>query len=65
MNENIIISKAKYLKLLLSAEKLTRLENGGVDNWEGYDESLNLYYKPDLDEFEISEIERILKLDRD
>lgn len=38
--ENITITKTEYDKLLNAAEKLARLERGGVDNWEWYGESL-------------------------
>ncbi len=31
-----------YIDLLIDQEKLSRLEEGGVDNWEWYSESLNI-----------------------
>lgn len=40
MNDEIRISKSQYLILLIDQEKLARLEGGGVDNWEGYDDCL-------------------------
>ena len=40
MEGNVKISKAEYLSLRLSVEKLAMLEAGGVDNWEWYGESL-------------------------
>ena len=40
MQGNVTISRAEYLSLRLSAEKLAMLEAGGVDNWEWYGESL-------------------------
>jgi len=37
----VTISKEDYVDLLVASEKLSRLECGGVDNWEWYGESLN------------------------
>lgn len=37
----IEITKKEYLSLLEDSEKLRRLENGGVDNWEWFSESLS------------------------
>lgn len=54
----ITISKKEYFKLKLSSEKLSMLQNGGVDNWNGYGESLY----PD-DEVTISDIEEDLKIE--
>lgn len=34
------IPQEKYNKMLRQIEKLEALERGGVDNWEGYGESL-------------------------
>ena len=39
--EAIIIPKNKFADLLRDSDKLSRLECGGVDNWDWYDESLN------------------------
>lgn len=41
MEEKIVITKSEYLGLRKKAEKLDCLECGGVDNWEGYGESLH------------------------
>lgn len=41
------ISKQEYEELLRRDEKLTALENGGVDNWEWYGESLKDYFGED------------------
>lgn len=42
----------KRLAELLRAEyKLDLLEGGGVDNWEGYDESLNYEYEDDIESY--------------
>ena len=35
------ISKEEYLRLRVADATLTRLNAGGVDNWEGYGDSLN------------------------
>ena len=37
----VIIPKNVLVSLLRDSDKLHRLECGGVDNWEWYDESLN------------------------
>lgn len=37
----IIIPKIELANLIRDSNKLYYLECGGVDNWEGYDESLN------------------------
>lgn len=34
------VSEARYLELLNAERKLDYLEGGGVDNWEGYDLSM-------------------------
>lgn len=39
--EAIIIPKNEFADLLRDSDKLSRLECGGVDNWDWYDESLN------------------------
>lgn len=39
--EAIIIPKNEFASLLRDSDKLSRLEYGGVDNWDWYDESLN------------------------
>ena len=39
--EAIIIPKNKFASLLRDSDKLSRLECGGVDNWDWYGESLN------------------------
>ena len=46
---NRVISKEEYDELLDRDRKLTALENGGVDNWEWYDESLAQFYVNDED----------------
>jgi hypothetical protein len=42
--EMIEITKAEYDRLVDRDFKLTCLENGGVDNWEWYSESLEDYF---------------------
>lgn len=37
----VIIPKNVLASLLRDSDKLNRLECGGVDNWDWYDESLN------------------------
>ena len=39
--EAIIIPKNEFASLLRDSDKLSRLECGGVDNWEWYSEALN------------------------
>lgn len=41
MSDKIEITKEEYVRLKIGEIKLDRLENGGVNNWEWYDESLN------------------------
>jgi len=59
MVEQITISKKEFLRLKVAEEKLDRLELGGVDNWDWYDESLNPAGQPSFDEFEDREKLRI------
>ena len=40
MSGSVTITKDEYLRLRLAEEKLCLLEAGGVDNWQGYSESL-------------------------
>ncbi|QWK78602.1 hypothetical protein [Ochrobactrum sp. BTU1] len=52
--ETVTISKKEYDSLLDSSNKLNCLENGGVDNWEWYYESLKQggYFEDEEDEDE-------------
>ena len=52
MKNKIEVDKETYMELLIDSAKLRLLEEGGVDNWEWYGESLE-----DLED-EIDEIER-------
>ena len=47
VNSEVKITYADYEELSDRNEKLTALENGGVDNWEWYSESLKDYFKED------------------
>ena len=48
MDGKIIITKQEYADLLKDSEELQRLNCGGVDNWDGYSESLNPDWGEDL-----------------
>lgn len=43
----VTIPIEEYVELLTDSEKLSRLEAGGVDNWEWYCESLDGFSKDD------------------
>lgn len=52
MIDTIEITKMEYLNLLKDSEALRRLENGGVDNWDWYSESLyGTEFQEDFDEW--------------
>jgi len=61
MNGEITISKREYMELRLAEIKLEMLEVGGVENWEGHDESLNPYCEESLED---KETELIIKIER-
>lgn len=43
MNEEMItITKSEYDQLCKDSEWLSYLEAAGVDNWDGYDEAINM-----------------------
>jgi hypothetical protein len=42
MKETVTISKEEYESLLEDSNKLLALEGAGVDNWEGYDEAMEM-----------------------
>lgn len=53
--ESIIVSKKEYKELLRSEQKLNALEAAGVDNWQGYDDAMDIlreegYFKKEEDE---------------
>lgn len=37
--KSVLVSKSKLVSLVADSEKLEALENAGVDNWCGYDET--------------------------
>lgn len=58
MENTVTISKKEYFELQLAACRLEMLEGGGVDNWDGYGDSLF----PEFDDWEtIEDIEERLK----
>ena len=48
MGKNYTITAERYLELLEAEEALRCLQSGGVDNWEGYDASMEEYVSPEL-----------------
>jgi len=44
MSKDITISEDKYNELVRDQKKIRALEAGGVDNWEGYDDSLEEFW---------------------
>ena len=60
MSDTISISKQEYFSLLCAAEKLSRLENGGVDNWEWYSESI---YGSDMNDQDYEEWENDTRIE--
>ena len=44
MSETITLTKDEYYNLKVARAELLLLEEGGVDNWQGYSDSLNNYY---------------------
>jgi hypothetical protein len=52
MTDKIEITKEEYFGLRTRSERLKRLENGGVDNWSWYGESIYGEDVQDWDEFE-------------
>ena len=48
--KTITILESSYHELVRMADKLRALEMGGVDNWEGYSESLEEYYNDEEEE---------------
>lgn len=49
MKQTITLDKTEYIQLLICEMELRRLQNGGVDNWQGYYDSLNTEYDTDYD----------------
>ncbi|MER9178927.1 hypothetical protein [Mesorhizobium sp. M0767] len=48
--ENTTIRTTRYESLLRSEKKLRALEEGGVDNWEGFGESTRHLYSAEDEE---------------
>ena len=44
IEKTVTISKKEYIKLLIAEEKLTALECYGVDNWQGYDDTMEFLH---------------------
>ena len=40
MEGNVEISAKRYFELLIAEDELKALRGGGVDNWDGYDDTL-------------------------
>ena len=47
VDDTITISMQEYIDLRRAYKKLTALEDGGVDNWEWYDEAMENYVEDD------------------
>lgn len=58
MNKKYIIPENLFKELLDSYITLMALEEGGVDNWEWYGESVKDYYK----ELEVKNMEEAIEL---
>ena len=62
MEGMITITKKEYLNLRIDSERLARLENGGVDNWDWYGDSLNPEDEISMHDWEELEAGRISAL---
>ncbi len=51
MEGTVTISKNEYFELRMDGERLSRLDCGGVDNWDNYEDAIN-DCEQSLDEFE-------------
>lgn len=49
MDETITITKKEYESLRADSKKLTYLEDYGVDNWQGYDDAMQLLSQDSVD----------------
>ena len=45
MERNIEVSEKRYRELISHERELFALRDAGVDNWEGYDYAMELYYE--------------------
>lgn len=50
MEEMVTISKIRLVELLNAERKLDCLECGGVDNWEGYDWSMEEFEEINIED---------------
>lgn len=48
----VAVPKEQYEQLLKRDLKLTALEIAGVDNWEGYEFAMDIYYEKYPEEFD-------------
>lgn len=55
MNKVVKIEEAKLIELIARSEELKALENGGVDNWSYYCDSINEYRKEKADKYGLDE----------
>ena len=46
--ETVTISKVEYARLVDEAARMGALRAAGVDNWEGFDEAMAIYYRDSL-----------------
>lgn len=51
-DKQVTISKIRLVELLNAERKLDYLEGGGVDNWEGYDWSMEEFNEIDIEDIE-------------
>lgn len=51
-DDEVIVEKTWFDKVNRNLAMLTALKAAGVDNWEGYDEAIKIFYKdnPQYDE---------------
>lgn len=50
MEETITISKKEYQSLKDDSRRLTALESAGVDNWQGFDEAMEILSEMEKEE---------------
>lgn len=52
LSDNVVLRKRVFEKLVRDADKLDALETAGVDNWEGYEFAMDIYYKKRPEEYD-------------
>lgn len=62
--KNYIIDEERLKELLKAELKLMALENGGVDNWSWYSDSLNDFLKDDFN-MNVASYMKFFKLDEE